>query len=260
MIKVLKSGSIGHFVTQWQVFLRGQGYLLNSSGIFDGATEEATKKFQKKHKLDVDGAVGNQTLGKAISLGFEIVDYFETQIDYPKKPDFFPLVNNAARQEMFGPLEFKPDPTPKNPEKIKIINQWDKNNIVRIVIPQLRGVEGANPEGVVYFHRKVAHQLVDLWQAFEDRNLLGHILTYSGDYVPRFVRGKADAQILSNHAFGTAFDINYAWNKLGTEPATSGTKGCVYPLVPVAHEYGFYWGGHFTRRDGMHFEVAKIIQ
>jgi len=28
-------------------------------------------------------------------------------------------------------------------------------------------------------------------------------------------------------------------------------------LVPIANELGFYWGGHFTRRDGMHFELAK---
>lgn len=160
---------------------------------------------------------------------------------------------------MFGPLEFEPAPTPKNPEKIRIINEWDKKNIVKVLIPQLRGVEGANSEGFVYFHKKAERQLRALWHAFEDRNLLKHVLTYSGDYAPRFVRGRAHEQILSNHAFGTAFDINYAWNKLGAEPATSGTKGCLYLLVPVAHEFGFYWGGHFTRRDGMHFEVAKIV-
>lgn len=259
MIKVLKLGSTGHFVTQWQVFLRGQGYLLNSSGSFDDATASATKQFQKKHKLDADGVVGNQTLGKAISLGLEIVDFSETQTGYPAKPTFAPLVNNAARQNMFGPLEFEPAPTPKNPEKIRIINEWDKKNIVKVLIPQLRGVEGANSEGFVYFHKKAERQLRALWHAFEDRNLLKHVLTYSGDYAPRFVRGRAHEQILSNHAFGTAFDINYAWNKLGAEPATSGTKGCLYLLVPVAHEFGFYWGGHFTRRDGMHFEVAKIV-
>jgi hypothetical protein len=47
-----------------------------------------------------------------------------------------------------------------------------------------------------------------------------------------------------------------------------GEKGCVRELVPIANEHGFYWGGHFGsvvngkmigRMDGMHFEIAKII-
>lgn len=259
MIKVLKKDSTGPFVTQWQTFLRGQGYLVNSSGIFDDATVATTIQFQKKFKLDTDGIVGNQTLGKAISLGFEIVEYTETESEYPPKPDFPPLVNAHARQQLFGPLEFAPNPTSSDPERIRITNGWDKDNIVKVIIPQLRGVKGANNEGIVYFHHKAEDQLVALWQAWEEQDLLDLILTYEGAYAPRFVRGKADEEILSNHAFGTAFDINYAWNKLGTEPATADTTGCVYKLVPVAHEFGFYWGGHFTRRDGMHFEVAKII-
>jgi len=258
MLELLKQGVKGNFVTQWQVFLRGQGYPLNASDIFDDDTVHATQRFQNKHKLHPDGIVGNKTLGKAMFLGFEVVQFSRTQGGYPKEPPFAPLVDNAARQKMFGPLEFVPAPTSKNPEGIKITNDWNSRNLVRIVIPQLRGKEGASADGSVFFHRKAAEQLSALWEAFEKRGLLDLVLTYSGDYVPRFVRGKAAEQVLSNHAFGTAFDINYSWNKLGAEPATEGTQGCVYKLVPVAHEFGFYWGGHFTRRDGMHFEVAKV--
>jgi len=65
--------------------------------------------------------------------------------------------------------------------------------------------------------------------------------------------------VISNHAFGSAFDINVAYNPLGAEPVYPGQKGCVFDLVPLAHEHGFYWGGHFrNRRDGMHFEIAEI--
>ncbi|PYN75607.1 MAG: hypothetical protein DMD96_27450 [Candidatus Rokuibacteriota bacterium] len=28
--------------------------------------------------------------------------------------------------------------------------------------------------------------------------------------------------------------------------------------VPIAQEHGFYWGDHFSRCDGMHFEVARV--
>jgi hypothetical protein len=50
------------------------------------------------------------------------------------------------------------------------------------------------------------------------------------------------------------------WNPLGKQPSKFDEKGCVYEIVPVAHKWGFYWGGHFTRLDGMHFEIAKIIE
>jgi hypothetical protein len=42
-------------------------------------------------------------------------------------------------------------------------------------------------------------------------------------------------------------------------PALVGQKGSVREIVPIANEFGFYWGGHFTRKDGMHFEIAKIV-
>jgi hypothetical protein len=74
--------------------------------------------------------------------------------------------------------------------------------------------------------------------------------------VPRFIRGSRTT--LSNHAFGTAFDINCDFNRLGHTPALMGERGCVREMVRIAHENGFYWGGHFTRLDGMHFEVAKL--
>jgi D-alanyl-D-alanine carboxypeptidase-like protein len=32
----------------------------------------------------------------------------------------------------------------------------------------------------------------------------------------------------------------------------------VRELVPIAAEDGFYWGGHSSRCDGMHFEVAPV--
>lgn len=259
MLKVLKKGASGELVVQWQRFLRGQGYALNQSGHFDDATFAATVAFQKKHKLDVDGAVGNQTFGKAAMLGFELVDFVGSLDTYPKKPDFPPLVTNDQRQALFGPLEFVPAPTAKEPEKIRITNKWDRNNLVKVAIPQLVGVKGAAADGSIWFHRKVAGQLSQLWDAWEAAGLLDRVHTYDGAYNPRFVRGKAHEQVLSNHAFAMGFDINCARNKLGAQPAPFGSKGCVYELVPIAHQHGFYWGGHFTRRDGMHFEIARMI-
>jgi hypothetical protein len=256
MLKVLKSGATGYVVTQWQVFLRGQGFLVESTGSFDDATVTATRAFQTKNRLDVDGVVGNQSYGKAAQLGFELVDFSGEEPSFPAKPNFLPLAGNDERQRVFGPLEFVAAPTATSPEALRITNGWTTDNLERVTIPQLMGIRGARADGVVAFHRKGAQQLKALWKAWEQAGVLTDVLTFEGAFDPRFVRGRASEQILSNHAFATAFDINYAWNKLGAEPATAGAKGSVYKLVPIAHTHGFYWGGHFTRKDGMHFELA----
>jgi len=74
--------------------------------------------------------------------------------------------------------------------------------------------------------------------------------------VPSFIRGWRTT--LSNQSWGTAFDINAAWNGLGRRPPLVGEKGSVRELVQLANQHGFYWGGHFSKRpDGMHFEVGQ---
>ncbi|MBB5282932.1 hypothetical protein HNQ92_001058 [Rhabdobacter roseus] len=257
-MNVLKLGSTGNDVKKWQYFLTGQGFYLGAiSGAFDENTFEATKNFQGKYGLNPDGKVGNFSVGQAMLLGFGLLADEEKDITsdaFPPKPNFRPLASNEERQKLFGRIEYISEPKPDNPENIKIINNWERDNIIKVNVKQLKQIKGTE---TVYFHKKCANQLVALFDDWEKNNLLHHILTWDGAYNPRFVRGsKSD---LSNHTFGTAFDINYAWNKLGAVPALVGQKGSVRELVELAHQHGFYWGGHFTRRDGMHFEVAAIV-
>jgi hypothetical protein len=67
-----------------------------------------------------------------------------------------------------------------------------------------------------------------------------------GGFEPRFVRGSTTT--LSNHSFGSAFDINVAFNERGHRPALVGEKGSVRELVPITHKWSFWWGGHFISR------------
>jgi hypothetical protein len=168
------------------------------------------------------------------------------------KPPFKPLISTAERQRVFGKFDYKTNAD----GTIKILGNWANQNIVRVHIPQLEGVEGANPDGMIYFHRLGVNQLKALFEEWDAEGLSHLILSFAGAFVPRMIRGSKTT--LSNHAFGTAFDINAAWNGLGKVPAAAGKKGSVIPLVEIAHKHGFYWGGNFTRLDGMHFELAVI--
>ena len=258
-MKVLKLGDKGAEVKKWQFFLIGQGAKqLVADGDFGQKTHDATVAFQAKHKLIADGVVGNQSYTKAASLGFQLIENPPSVdgngYDYPPEPTFKPITSNTQRQELFGKFAY----SIKTDGSIKVLDNWAINNIVMVNIPQLKGVKGAPASRNIYMHRLAAAQIQQLFKDWEDAALHHLILTWEGSYVPRMVRGSTTT--LSNHAFGTAFDINYQWNKLGALPALKGQKGSVRELVTLANKHGFYWGGHYkSRKDGMHFEIGKII-
>ncbi len=260
-MQVLRSGSKGVEVRRWQAFLVGQGHDPGGvDGIFGAGTERATKAFQKAAGLDQDGIVGNLTLGAAALRGFGVTTGRPDDRagpGWPPVPAMRPLVGNAARARVFGAFAFVPDPLPDNRENIRITDGWEGRNIVAVPLQELRGVAGAPSSLRVGFHRLAEAQLRDLWHGWDEAGLLSRVRTWHGSFNPRFVRGSTTT--LSNHAYGSAFDINMDWNELGRQPALLGEEGSVRELVGIANEHGFYWGGHFRNRlDGMHFEIAEL--
>jgi hypothetical protein len=264
-MKVIRKGSKGPEVEQWQYFLIGDEYPCLTDGNFGELTHNSTVQFQKDYGLGADGIVGSGTYRKAAELGFEYLegeaDEYEKPaanpqgVDWPPMPDFR-SPDRKKIAEMFGNLEYEATET----GKVRITNGWDKDNIVEIYIPQLNkiGQKWGHKEGKILFHKNAAQQMIDMWQAWENEGLLQHVINWSGSYYPRFIRGRTDR--LSNHSYGSAFDINVKQNGLGKRPALKGEYGSVRELVPIANHYGFFWGGHYRRRkDGMHFEVSKLV-
>jgi hypothetical protein len=257
-MRTLRKGLKGKDVEAWQYFLRGQGVLILVDGVFGERTKKATIEFQKGFSLNADGVVGNETYAAAMLRGFELVKddiVVQEGPNWPPPPDFKPL-GSKGREKVFGKIRYKPAGNAKDPEAIILLDNWQQNNIVMVDIPQLKGVKGTYGKSSFPFNIDVAESVQELFKAWEKAGLKDRILTYAGSWVPRFIRGSRTH--LSNHAYGTAFDINVAWNYLGTQPALVGKKGCVRELVPIANDLGWYWGGHFKRKDGMHLEVAEL--
>jgi peptidoglycan hydrolase-like protein with peptidoglycan-binding domain len=256
-MEALKKESKGKTVVAWQYFLIGQGYSkIVADGDFGKNTHDATLDFQRKHKLLADGVVGNDTFLVAMKLGFQLVvndaDAAKDGPNWPTAPDFKPL-SPSQIINMFGKFDYKIMP---DKSTVQILGDWAAKNIVSIEIPQIKGLPPYNVKKISV-HTKVANQFVKLFNEWEKAKLIPQIKTFDGSFNPRLVRGSNS--VLSNHTFGIAIDINVPWNKLGAIPATKGQEGCIRELIPIANKLGFYWGGHFSRKDGMHFEVAKII-
>ncbi|MDB5598701.1 MAG: hypothetical protein JWN71_745 [Xanthobacteraceae bacterium] len=271
-------------VQRWQYFLLKQG--INQVGGIDADfglnTETATKFFQVRESLTANGKVTAATLERAAQLGYTIVpdDYYQRRAgtEFPRKPTNLSSPDNATRNRDFTCFKFIQRPRDQRPDAEAIVikescngsqSDWVAANIVTIEAPQLKFASGFN--GRVRCHAKAAPLLTKLFKKWEEEDLLHLIRTYEGCFVPRYKRNQApggdgghsskkstDVDALSNHSFGSAFDINFIDNQLGHVPAECGQRGATRELVAAANSVGIFWGGHFSTRDGMHFEISKL--
>jgi hypothetical protein len=107
--------------------------------------------------------------------GFEAVAFVdEPEARFPDMPHFKPIVGNAARNTLFGPLRFRPGPAGGGfgKETITITNDFESPKIVRIEVPELVGIKGAGTSGRVRFHKACAAQFAGLWKAWGRKKFL----------------------------------------------------------------------------------------
>lgn len=91
-----------------------------------------------------------------------------------------------------------------------------------------------------------------LMQAFSnliERGYVKELKTFDGCFNVRKKRGLTS---MSLHSWGIAIDVNAAWNGLGKTPVLSAG------FVKCFTDCGFDWGGTWTRKDGMHFQLNRI--
>lgn len=267
-MRVIYKGCRGADVTKWQTFLLGKGYVLEVTGQFDDRTDFVTRRWQRSNGLDTDGEVGRASWRAAIAEGFPVIADDE---DAPAEPSakasvgrfparpagLRPYTSNEERMRVFGKFAYRSAPTRSNPEAIEITDSWADKHIVMANVAGLYAI-GKCRKAAVPCHRAFQPAVERFFAEAHKAGMLRRlVVSYDGLWVPRFIRGSR--KTLSNHAWGTAFDLNADANALGHEPAAWGQPGCLYEFVALAHECGMWWGGHFSRRDGMHFELAQKV-
>jgi hypothetical protein len=277
-------------VQRWQYFLlvkQGIPVVGGVDGGFGSLTEQATIVFQTKASVPKTGALDQATLDAAKSAGYIVVpDDHYTKLDHPGFPPPSATLaspSNADRNKAFTCFSFTQRPRDERPkdnkEEIIIgascdgkLPDWENAQIVRIQVPQLVHVPGTT-NGFIRVHRLVKDKVVSLFKAWDEANLCHLIIHFSGSFNARYKRKKGpkgpgpepakrsvDVDDLSNHSFGSAFDLNSDQNPQGAKPASVIDKGAVRELVEVADKQGWFWGGFFSGKsvDGMHFEFADF--
>lgn len=271
MAYVISFGDQGRDVGDVQrVLIRRGATSLMINGKFDAMTHTALKTLQRDLGVEDDGVYGNDTQTALLARHPDVAYRLpKTQAlrapTFPPKPTNLSSPSLANVQRMFGVFDFEPGPIKDGHRWIIIKGGWEAANIVSLPMPEMAGmsVAGKLRETVRFrVHKLIVNQTKALFAAWKAAGLMPWVLTYEGSFAARLKKGAVEYKPskLSNHAWGTAFDINAGHNPFNKPSMTSGQRGDVRELVALANQHGFYWGGHFgSLEDGMHFECAKII-
>ena len=123
--------------------------------------------------------------------------------------------------------------------ELKYMTVWDVPTNLEIgVIPKK-----------LYCNKIMVAPLSQAFTNLIDRNFVKELKTFDGCFNVRRKRGLTS---MSLHSWGIAIDVNAAWNGLNKTPQLSAG------FVKCFTDAGFDWGGTWTRKDGMHFQLKSI--
>ncbi len=101
----------------------------------------------------------------------------------------------------------------------------------------------------LYCNKDIVKPLSIAFKNLIERGFVNELKTFDGCFNIRKKRGLPS---MSLHSWGLAIDVNASWNGLHKTPTL--TPG----FVKCFTDAGFDWGGTWTRKDGMHFQLSTI--
>lgn len=101
----------------------------------------------------------------------------------------------------------------------------------------------------LYCNKDLINPLSNALQSLISTGCINELKTWDGCFN---IRKKRQLSSMSLHSWGIAIDVNAAWNGLNKTPTLSSE------FVKCFTDNGFDWGGTWTRKDGMHFQLSKI--
>lgn len=222
----IKLNASGASVELLQEKLKELGYYGGAiDGKFGPITERGVQLFQKSRGLKVDGIVGPKTW-----TALDIQKAPQENARAPKRPR-----NYAEVKDTFG------DP---------LSSGWSSANLAFCELaPTLKAFpfkKGSTARGF-YCHKLLVSVFQRVFEEIVLAGLTDEIKTFDGCFNIRKIRGSSTT--MSLHSWAIAIDLNYKGNELGNNDPEMNPE-----VVKIFEKNGFYWGGRFKRKDGMHFE------
>jgi hypothetical protein len=232
MKDVLKKGSFGEEVKQWQLFLQSAGYKVPYvDGAFGSITERETLKFQAKNGLKPDGIVGPRTWKfiTTVSANTPLSEKWPKQ-DYKSMVNFYgPVGENMAKLDV--------------PYKLKLA--WSP-------MTQLSKIS---------CHQKVAKSLYTIFEntlkTYGEKDIAKLRLDLFGGCVN--VRKMRGGSAWSIHSWGAAVDLDPDNNQLKwSSPKAKFSAKEYEPFWKIVETEGWTSLGRERNFDWMHFQAAYL--
>ena len=102
----------------------------------------------------------------------------------------------------------------------------------------------------IYCNKDLVKPLTKAFKALIKTGCVNELKTWDGCFNIRKIRG---GNQMSLHSWGVAIDVNAFENGLHQKPKLSPE------FVKCFIDAGFDWGGNWSRKDGMHFQLAKLF-
>lgn len=101
----------------------------------------------------------------------------------------------------------------------------------------------------IYCNKLLVKPLEKAFKNLIEKGFVSELKTWDGCFNVRLKRGLSSYSL---HSWAVAIDVNAAWNGLNVKPVL--TEG----FVKCFTDAGFEWGGNWTRKDGMHFQLNSL--
>jgi hypothetical protein len=129
--------------------------------------------------------------------------------------------------------------------------RYEAENIVSVKVPLFLG----GGHITVLVHRDIAAMV------FAGVRASSRVFDFNGlrddwGWAHRYIRGREDEQILSNHSWGLAIDLDATQNPQQRRvPGRPIRRTIPDEVVVIMAKHGFAWGGNYAKTpDPMHFE------
>ena len=232
MNKILKKGSFGEEVKQWQLFLQSAGYKVPFiDGAFGPITERETLKFQAKNGLKPDGIVGPKTRQfiTTVSQNTPLSERWPKQ-NYKSMVNFYgPVGENQTKLEL--------------PYKLKLA--WAPSTTLTKIT----------------CHEKVAKSLYTIFEntlkTYGEKEISKLNLDLFGGCLN--VRKMRGGSAWSIHSWGAAIDLDPDRNQLKwAKPKASFSKLEYENFWKIVENEGWVSLGRERNYDWMHFQAAYL--